>query len=138
MPRLASSGDLARANYNTLMQTEAAKKIWSDQQLLMINALHMFSASYFAGGVKITEASRTQRRPASAARQGRCGRTEARAREPTLVAPKRPDCPPEQKQKVMNSINAYVAIGQSAPRRRPSPAVPAVIRLQLTLSAIRV
>src|SRR5262249_54484840 len=32
--------ELARANYNALMQTEMAKKVWSDQQLLMINALH--------------------------------------------------------------------------------------------------
>ena len=49
-------GDLARANYNTLMRGEEAKKVWSDQQLLMINALHMFSSSYFSGNAKITEA----------------------------------------------------------------------------------
>ena len=73
-------GDLARANYNTLMQTEAAKKIWSDQQLLMINALHMFSASYFAGGVKISEAPRKRRPGARLPRAMR--RTQARARGP--------------------------------------------------------
>src|SRR6185437_14511423 len=44
---------LARENYNALMQTEMAKKVWSDQQILMINALHMFSASYFSGDAKI-------------------------------------------------------------------------------------
>ncbi len=47
--------DLARANYQTLMRTEEAKKIWTEQQLLMINALHMFSTSYFSGNVKISE-----------------------------------------------------------------------------------
>ena len=110
-------GDLARANYNTLMQTEAAKKIWSDRQLLMINALHMFSASYFAGGVKLSEAT-PDAATGSAAPKGDA--PDAGAGQGTaLVAPKRPDCPPEQKQKVINSINAYI---QSAKAAAPSPA----------------
>ena len=115
-------GDLARANYNTLMQTEAAKKIWSDRQLLMINALHMFSASYFAGGVKLSEAT-PDAATGSAAPKGDA--PDAGAGQGTaLVAPKRPDCPPEQKQKVINSINAYIQSAK-APAPAPSPAVPA-------------
>ena len=115
-------GDLARANYNTLMQTEAAKKIWSDRQLLMINALHMFSASYFAGGVKISEAS-PGAATGSAAPKGDA--PDAGAGQGTaLIAPKRPDCPPEQKQKVINSINAYIQSAKAA-APAPSPAVPA-------------
>ncbi len=111
-------GDLARANYNTLMQTETAKKIWSDQQLLMINALHMFSTSYFSGGVKIAEA------PDGATTAPKGDAAAGAGQGTALVAPKRPDCPPEQKQKVINSINAYVQSAKAAPPA-PVPAVPA-------------
>jgi hypothetical protein len=115
-------GDLARANYNTLMRTEAAKKVWSDQQLLMINALHMFSASYFSGGVKIAEA------PDGTATGSVAAKGDAEdggaAQGTALVAPKRPACPPEQKQKVINSINAYVQSAKAA-APAPSPAAPA-------------
>ena len=111
-------GDLARANYNTLMQTEVAKKIWSDRQLLMINALHMFSASYFAGGVKISGAATGSAAPKDDAPDAGAGQGNA------LIAPKRPDCPPEQKQKVINSINAYIQSAKAA-APAPSPAVPA-------------
>jgi hypothetical protein len=122
--------DLARANYNTLMRSEQAKKVWSDQQLLMINALHMFSASYFSGNAKISEApdagaapadttttvSKDAAPPAQGAEQATAG-TE-------IVAPKKPQCPPEQKQKVMNAINAYVQAAK-APAPQASPAAPA-------------
>ena len=46
--------DLARANYQTLMRGEEAKKTWSQDQILLINALHLFSVSYFTGNAKIT------------------------------------------------------------------------------------
>src|SRR5262245_26048978 len=110
--------ELARANYNALMQTEMAKKVWSDQQLLMINALHMFSASYFSGDAKISES------PDQAA--GAPAKGDAAAGT-DLVAPKRPDCPPEQKQKVINSITAYVqsakaSLSQAAPAQPPAQA----------------
>jgi hypothetical protein len=122
--------DFARANYNTLMRSEQAKNVWSDQQLLMINALHMFSTSYFSGNAKITEApeegtastdgattvSKGAADPAQGADQATAG-TE-------IIAPKKPPCPPEQKQKVINSINAYVQAAQ-APTPKAAPAVPA-------------
>jgi hypothetical protein len=106
--------DLARANYQALMKTEEAKKVWSEPQLLMINALHMFSASYFAGNAKITE---VPDQGAQGASQG-----DAAAQAGTdLVAPKRPQCPPEQKQKVESAINAYVQAAQvPAPQGSPS------------------
>ena len=115
--------ELARANYNTLMQTETAKKIWSDQQLLMINALQMFSASYFSGNVKISEAP-DQGGPTDQAAPEANAPAGAAAGGTDLIAPKRPDCPPEQKQKVINSITTYVQSAKAAPPA-PSPAVPA-------------
>jgi hypothetical protein len=99
------------------MQGEQAKKVWSDQQLLMINALHMFSASYFSGSVKITEVP-------DAATGSTVAKGDAPAGGTDLVAPKKPACPPEQKQKVINSINAYVQSAKASPPP-PSPAVPA-------------
>jgi len=117
--------DLARANYQTLMRTEEAKKIWTEQQMLMINALHMFSTSYFSGNVKISEGA-----PANDAAKGPAkeGSSEQKAE---IIAPTKPQCPPEQKLKVQNAINAYVQSAQSAqapaPQAAPAkPAVPAV------------
>lgn len=114
--------DLQRANYQTLMKGEEAKKTWSRDQLLMINALHMFSVSYFAGTIQIT-AKEEAAPDASAAPAGggtavsKDGKV-ASAGDATeggtqILAPKPPECPPEQKQKVMNAINAYVQSAQA-------------------------
>ena len=107
--------NLALANYQAMMQSEIAKKIWSEQQLLMINALHMFSASYFSGDAKITEV------PENGVTEAAKGDNQPSGVD--LVVPKRPQCPPEQKQKVENAINAYVQAqapsatqGAAAPR----------------------
>jgi hypothetical protein len=105
---------LALANYQAMMQSEMAKKIWSEQQLLMINALHKFSSSYFSGNAKITEVPAEG--DAAAAEGAQPGQG------PDLVAPKQPQCPPEQKQKVENAINAYVQSAHAPPP--PAAAVP--------------
>jgi len=102
---------LALANYQAMMQSEIAKKIWSEQQLLMINALHKFSSSYFSGNAMITEVPDGDE---TAAAKGDAQPSQ----EAEIVAPKRPACPPEQKQKVENAINAYV---QSAQAPVPQP-----------------
>jgi hypothetical protein len=109
--------DLAQANYQALIKSEEAKKVWSEQQLMMINALHIFSASYFAGNAKITEA------PDESVTAASKGETEANqaAAESNLITPKRPECPPEQKQKVETAIKAYVQAAQ-APAQQLSPA----------------
>lgn len=103
--------NLALANYQAMMQSEIAKKVWTEQQLLMINALHKFSSSYFSGDAKITEVP-DEGDAAAATSEAQPGQGA------DLVAPKRPQCPPEQKQKVENAINAYV---QSAQAPAPKP-----------------
>ena len=113
--------DLAKANYLTLMKGEEAKKTWSEQQLHMISALHMFSASYFSGNAKITE--EPDAGAASADGATPVSKDAAPAQGTEIIAPKRPQCPPEQKQKVMNSINAYVQASQ-APPPQGSPRAP--------------
>ena len=121
--------ELERANYQTLMKGEEARKVWSQDQLLLINALHMFAVSYFTGSVKVTTQEEaedippSQRVPeagaAGAAAKSSAGQAAKTGTDdpPTqIVTPKRPDCPPEQKQKVTNAINAYVqAAKASAP-----------------------
>src|SRR5215471_346819 len=43
-----------RANYQTLMRREEAKK-WSDQQMLFINQLHLFTVMTLTGKVQLVE-----------------------------------------------------------------------------------
>ena len=110
---------LALANYQAMMQSEIAKKVWSEQQLLMINALHKFSSSYFSGNAKITEI------PDEGDTAVAKGDDVQPSQGADLLAPKRPACPPEQKQKVENAINAYVQSAQ-APAPPAAAAPPAV------------
>jgi hypothetical protein len=121
--------DLAQANYQALMRSEAAKKTWTEPQLLMVNALYLFSASYFAGNVKITDDGQA---PDGAPGAASPPKEAAPGQETSLVTPKRPQCPPEQKQKVVAAINAYVqsvpagpAPKAAAPAPAPAPAQPA-------------
>jgi hypothetical protein len=112
---------LALANYDTFIKAEQAKKTWTEQQLLMIKALHAFSASYFSGNAKIGEAPANNE---SATGATAASKDAAPAPEGDVHAPQRPPCPPEQKQKVENAINAYVQSAQ-APAPPPVPAAPA-------------
>jgi hypothetical protein len=114
--------DLQRANYQALMKGEEAKGTWSREQLLMINALHLFSTSYFAGTVQIAakeEADPGASSSGDAASDGAASATQGGAQ---VVAPKPPKCPPEQKQKVENAINAYVQAQAAQPAPPPRAA----------------
>jgi hypothetical protein len=117
--------DLERANYQALMRGEEAKKIWSREQLLMINALHMFSVSYFGGHITITAKEQDASTTGAGTTESKSS-PQAADQTPnatTVLAPKKPNCPPEQKEKVVNAINAYVAAAQSAMPPVP-PAAP--------------
>jgi len=119
--------DLERANFQTMMKGEAARKVWSKDQMLMISALHMFSVSYFTGSIKITTTAEPEGTPATppagangAVPVSKDGQPAVPAAadppgtETEIVAPKRPTCSPEQKVKVTNAINAFVAANASA------------------------
>ena len=126
--------ELEKSNYRTLMKGEEAKNVWTREQMLAINALHMFAVSYFTGSIKITtkeegdvEDPATPAAPAVPAAEGAATAVpEAPQAKPAdeaaagtdVVAPKRPECSPEQKVKVTNSINAYV---QAAKAEVPGP-----------------
>ena len=44
-----------RANYQTLMRREEAKSKWTDQQMLFINQLHLFTVMTLTGKVALVE-----------------------------------------------------------------------------------
>lgn len=109
--------ELAAANYEAMVKAEKAKGSWSPEQLMMIDALHLFAVSYFTGNATITEDAE----PAPAQADGAttvskgAGDADPASQAPREVtAPPPPKCPPEQKQKVTNAINAYVQ-AQAAP-----------------------
>lgn len=108
--------NLAQANYQAMMRSEEAKKIWSETQLHMIHALHMFSTSYFSGSARITEVADEGASTVSK------GDAEPGPGGTDLVTPKRPPCPPEQKQKVESAINAYVQATQAPSGASQAPA----------------
>ena len=43
------------ANYRGMMNVEVGKKKWTDQQLLYISQLHLFTVMWLTGNVKVTE-----------------------------------------------------------------------------------
>ncbi|HWM30780.1 MAG TPA: hypothetical protein VNO69_03640 [Methyloceanibacter sp.] len=121
--------DLKQSNYQTLMRGEEARKVWTQDQILMIEALHTFSASYFAGGLKltVTEVDEDPAGPASRATAVSKSDVPAEAPEPSgaeteIIAAPTPKCPPEQKQRVTDAINAYVQAAQAAQAPAPKPA----------------
>lgn len=120
--------DLAQANYQALIRSERAKKTWTEPQLLMVNALFLFSASYFAGNVQVGDPEPGDSAGAEAAD---APKQAAEGEKTKVAAPNRPKCPPEQKQKVMAAIKAYVkSVPQpaAAPKPQPAPAQPAASR----------
>lgn len=114
--------ELGKANFDALMKGEQGRN-WTPQQIEMINALHIFSVSYFTGNIKIT----TKEQPAdqatganqngsatSVAKGADQDDTPADSEATTeVITAEAPSCPPEQKQKVMNAINAYVQAAQA-------------------------
>jgi hypothetical protein len=53
--QMCELGEDQIANYRTLMRREEAKKKWSEQQMLYINQLHLFTVMWLTGKVKIVE-----------------------------------------------------------------------------------
>jgi hypothetical protein len=106
--------DLEKANFQAMYLTEQARKVWSKEQMMFIQALHTFSTSYFAGNVKITEQADT---PAAA--KSEAVKPDAAT---TTIAPKKLECAPGQKEKVAAAIDTYVkSTGMTIPASQPAP-----------------
>ena len=112
--------ELGRANYEAMMKGEKARNNWSEQQIVMINSLHMFAASYFTGNIKITAkevpdqpAAETNGDGATSVSKGEVP-VEGGEASTEVITSEPPKCPPEQKEKVTRAINAYVQASQAA------------------------
>lgn len=86
-----------RANYQTMIRREQAKT-WSDQQLLFINQLHLFTVMFSLGKVKITESEEKEKQVEV---------KEHPAREPKA-------CEKAEREGLQKSIMAYVSGGSAA------------------------
>ena len=112
--------ELGLANYEAMYRSEAARKTWSNEQMLFIKALHTFATSYFAGNAKITA------EPGDGA-DGKTAEGQATTFEPAKLK-----CPPGQKERVTKSIVNFVQstgvdVGkklQAAPSVEPQMASP--------------
>ncbi len=129
--------ELERANFEALMKNEEARKTWTREQLLFIRALHIFSVSYFTGNMQITTteeendvqgaktaadlADTKNKKPAPAQKE----ESAADPATPKVLAQKKLECPPEQKEKVTKSITAYVQSAKVEVPQGVKPAVPA-------------
>ena len=103
--------ELGEANYKAMLAQEKANNEWSREQVLLIEALHLFATSYFSGRTKITQEVEPEAGDGSSTVSK--GGTESQSETEEVAVPAPPQCPPEQKQKVENAIKAYVQSAQA-------------------------
>jgi hypothetical protein len=112
--------DLEKANFQAMYLTEQARRVWSKEQMMFIQALHTFATSYFTGNVKITE------QPADAPAAATPEAADAAEAATTTLTPKKLECRPGQKEKVTAAINNYVkSTGVTLPEDKAPPAAEA-------------
>jgi hypothetical protein len=92
-----------RANYQTLMRREEAKK-WSDQQMLFINQLHLFTVMTLTGKVQLIEKDGDKQ---VVVQEGKPVKTES--------------CTDTERKKVQDQIMAYVNAAPATPPAMPPP-----------------
>ena len=90
-----------RANYQTLMRREEAKSKWTDQQMLFINQLHLFTMMTLTGKVQLVEKDGDKQVVVQEGKQAKAA-----------------TCSDTEKKKVQEQIMAFVAAN-------PVPAAPA-------------
>lgn len=96
------------ANHATLMSREQAKKKWTDQQLMFINQLHLFTVMLMTGGVKVI------------AKEGDTdGGKEVVLDTPKLGAPKANACSDAEKTKVADLLKTYRETGPADAGKKP-------------------
>lgn len=84
--------ELQAENYLALMRAEQAKKKWTQEQMLFINRLHLFTVMWLTGNVKFLE------------KDGK--------KEPTVISEpdkgQKKDCSAEEKESVKANIEAFL------------------------------
>lgn len=97
-----------RANYQTLMRREEAKAKWTDQQMLFINQLHLFTVMTLTGKVALVEKDGDKQ---VMVQEGKPAKAET--------------CTDTEKQKVKEQIMAFV---NAAPATPNQPATAAAVK----------
>ncbi len=104
-----------RANYQTLMRREEAKGKWSDQQMLFMNQLHLFTVMTLTGKIQLVERDGEKQ---VVVQEGKPAKTET--------------CTDTERKKIQGQIMAYVnspppAAAAAAPQA-PAAAPPAAAK----------
>ena len=94
-----------RANYQALMRREEAKAKWSDQQMLFINQLHLFTVMTLTGKVQLVEKDGDKQ---VVVQEGKQTKTET--------------CTDTERKKIQDQIVAYVNSPAPAPAAAASAA----------------
>jgi hypothetical protein len=100
--QLCELAEEQRANYQTYMRREEAKAKWTDQQMLFINQLHLFTVMTLTGKVQLVEKDGDKQ---VVVQEGKPAKTES--------------CSDTEKQKIQAQIMAFV-------NANPTPAAQAV------------
>jgi hypothetical protein len=100
--QLCELAEEQRANYQTLMRREEAKSKWSDQQMLFINQLHLFTVMTLTGKVQLVEKDGDKQ---VVVQEGKPIKTES--------------CTDTERKKIQDQIMAYV---NAAPAAAPAAA----------------
>ena len=90
--------ELQAENYLALMRSEQAKKKWSQEQMLFINRLHLFTVMWLTGNVKFLEKD---------------GQKEPQVISEPDKGEKKP-CTPEEKESVKANIEAFLKSAQKS------------------------
>ena len=93
-----------RANYQTLMRREEAKSKWTDQQMLFINQLHLFTVMTLTGKVQLVEKDGDKQ---VVVQEGKPVKTES--------------CTDTERKKIQDQIMTYVNSVPATPAAMPPP-----------------
>jgi hypothetical protein len=105
--QLCELAEEQRANYQTFMRREQERGKWTDQQMLFINQLHLFTVMTLTGKVQLVEKDGDKQ---VVVQEGKPVKTES--------------CSDTEKKKIQAQIMAFVNANAPAPSARPAP-VPA-------------
>ena len=111
--QLCELAEEQRANYQTYMRREEAKGKWTDQQMLFINQLHLFTVMTLTGKVQLVEKDGDKQ---VVVQEGKPIKTES--------------CSDTEKQKIQAQIMAFVNANPTPPA--PTAAPQAVNRAEST------
>lgn len=111
--QLCELSEEQRANYQTLMRREEAKSKWTDQQMLFINQLHLFTVMTLTGKVQLVEKDGDKQ---VVVQEGKPQKVET--------------CTDTERKKVQDQIMAYV--NSAPPPTPPAAAVAPAKRAEQT------